>query len=102
MAIKTKEEILKQLNDKFGEDTSDDVLSLLEDISDTFTDLSSKASDTTDWKQKYEECDRDWRTKYKERFMSPADDSKGNPEEPDDEPEDDSEMTSFDELFKNE
>lgn len=71
MAVRTREEILKQLNERFGEDSSDATLSLMEDITDTFTDFEQRTNgDGTDWKTKYEENDKMWRDKYKERFMS--------------------------------
>ena len=72
MAIKSKEEILEQIQSRFGEDTSDETISFLEDVTDTFTDLETRAScDGVDWKAKYEENDNEWRQKYRDRFFSP-------------------------------
>ena len=70
MAIKSKEEILNSINALVGENTDDNVLTIIEDVSDTFADFESKTKDATDWKQKYEQNDNEWRRKYKERFMS--------------------------------
>lgn len=102
MAIKTKEELLKALKDKIGDDTSDETLSLIEDFSDTLSDLETKTKDTTDWKTKFEENDKEWRKKYKDRFFEGT--SGGNKDEPelnDDETDDDNdEPKSFDDLFK--
>lgn len=72
MAIRSKDEILEQIQVRFGEDTSDETISFLEDVTDTFTDLETRASgDGVDWKAKYEENDNEWRQKYRDRFFSP-------------------------------
>ena len=69
MAIKTKDEILAQMNSILGDNTDDNVLALIEDVSDTYSDLSERASDQTDWKQKYDDLDKSWRDKYRARFF---------------------------------
>ena len=96
MAVKSTEEIMTLIKDRFGDDTSDETLAFLEDISDTFNDLETKASgDGEDWKAKYEQNDKEWREKYKERFFS----KEPTPnQDPDPEPEDNSPKT-FDDLF---
>ena len=96
MAVKSKEELMALIKDRFGDDTSDETLAFLEDISDTFNDLETKASgDGEDWKAKYEQNDKEWREKYKERFFS----KEPTPnQDPDPEPEDNSPKT-FDDLF---
>lgn len=69
--IKTKEELLTAIRDRVGEDSSDEVLALLEDVTDTITDLETKAKgDGTDWKAEAERIDAEWRTKYRDRFFS--------------------------------
>lgn len=68
MAIVTKEDLLGRLNTRFGEDTSDDTLSLIEDISDTMDSLNSSSNE--DWRARYEENDAQWRQKYRDRFMN--------------------------------
>lgn len=73
MAILNKEEYLARINERIGEDTSDEALAFMEDMSDTYDDMASKLNDTTDWKQKYEENDTAWRNKYRERFSAPSD-----------------------------
>jgi len=89
MAVKTKDELLQQINSIEGlnEDTS---ISLIEDITDTFDSFS----DATDWKAKYEENDAAWKKKYKDRFFSNA---SSEPEEF--EPEEPKSYT-FESLFK--
>lgn len=72
MAIRSKDEILEQIQSQFGEDTSDEVISFLEDVTDTFTDLETRASgDGENWEQKYHDLDAEWRKKYRDRFFSP-------------------------------
>ena len=63
--VKTKDELLASIKSKFGDDTSDETISLLEDISDTLDTLK----DGVDWKKKYEDNDKMWRDKYTSRFF---------------------------------
>lgn len=70
MAVLSKEDLIAKLNASFGENLSDDNISLLEDVSDTIDSFS----DTEDWKTKYEENDASWRKRYKERFEGKGDD----------------------------
>ena len=101
MAIKTREEIMNTINERFGGETDDATLGFIEDIADTFSDLESRANgDGTDWKKKYEENDSAWRQKYRDRFFG-----KSDPEEkplvPDPpKPEEDERPHTFEELFK--
>lgn len=64
MAVKTRDEIMEAIRKRIGEDTSDEAISLLEDVTDTFADYETKAADKTDWKAKYDEMDANWRKKY--------------------------------------
>lgn len=101
MAIKTKDEILSSIRDKFAEDTSDAVIGLIEDISDTITDLETKAKgDGKDWKAEAERIDNEWREKYKARFFSGN--SKDADEEESDEVEDTIKNYNYEDLFKKE
>ena len=70
MAVLSKEDLIAKLNVSFGENLSDDNISLLEDVSDTIDSFSDKE----DWKTKYEENDASWRKRYKERFEGKGDD----------------------------
>lgn len=97
MAVKTREEILEAIKSKIGEDTSDDSISLLEDITDTIDDYETRVADKTDWKNKYDELDATWRRKYIERFSGKSGEGIKNEQE---EPiKDDDEPRTFDELF---
>lgn len=98
MAIVSKQQILDSIKERFGDDTSDETLTLIEDISDTLTDYETKTNDTTNWKTKYEENDKAWRKKYKDRFYS----SKTDDEEDDEGGEEPPKNLTYDELFKEE
>ena len=77
MAIRSKEEILESIKAKFADDSTDEAISIIEDINDTLADLEAKTADATDWKAKAEQIDAEWREKYKERFFSgPVEDDK--------------------------
>lgn len=110
--VKTKEEIMEQLKTHFAEATSDDVLTLLENVSDTL----DAGKDTADWKKKYEDSeaewkkkledkDTEWRKKYRERFFSSEEgdkdkpDPKGGKDETKEEQEERAEQVTFDDLF---
>ncbi len=97
MAVKTREEILEAIKSKIGEDTSDDSISLLEDITDTIDDYETRVADKTDWKNKYDELDATWRRKYIERFSGKSGEDIKNEQE--EQIKDDDEPRTFDELF---
>lgn len=83
MAVRTREEILTSVRSHFGDDTSDETLTLVEDLTDTITDLENRAKDTTDWKKKHDENDAAWRKKYRDRFFSGDSGNEGDDPEPD-------------------
>ena len=92
MAVISKEDLLKRISERIGDDNSDDALSLLEDLSDTIKDFEERNSE--DWKTKYEENDAKWRKKYRERFEN------GEPDiEEKKEKETTLEVKSYDDLF---
>lgn len=66
MAVRSKEELIKIVSDRIGDDNSDEALSILEDVADTLNSLEDK--DKEEWKTKYEELDAEWRKKYRDRF----------------------------------
>ena len=92
--VKTKDELLASIKERFKDDTSDETISFIEDVSDTINDLETRASDETDWKSKYEENDKQWREKYRDRFFN----SEGDGNKPLDEEQ--PKPMSFDDLFK--
>ena len=97
MAVRSREEIISQISARFGEDKSDDVIALIEDVTDTFVDLETKVnSDGKDWKAEAERIDKEWRDKYIKRFSS-------NSDEPDDvelKKQGSGKDYSFEKLFK--
>lgn len=98
MAIKSKEEILEQINARIGEDNSDEAIAIIEDITDTLDDFEARANgDGVDWKSMYEENDKEWRNKYKERFFNaePNEDNNLDETEPDN-----AKPKSYADLFK--
>lgn len=99
MAIRTREELLNDLNAFIGESEEDSAITLIEDITDTLTNLENN-SDNENWKTKYEENDKAWRKKYRDRFFSKEDEEieviKDEDEDEDDVPK------TFNDLFKTE
>lgn len=94
----TKDELLSRIREKIGDDTSDEALSLIEDISDTINDYEEKTKEETEWEKKYKENDDAWRKKYKERFFnSPA---KEEPQNDEPEDEENKKPLTYDNLFK--
>ena len=92
MAVISKEDLLKRISERIGDDNSDEALSLLEDVSDTIKDFEERESE--DWKTKYEENDAKWRKKYRERFENVEPDIEEKEEK-----ENTIEVKSYDELF---
>ena len=104
MAIKTREELLQSINERLSDDSSDEALTLLEDVTDTLNDYDTRLSDSTDWKQRYEDNDKEWREKYKSRFTNGTVGEEGNEKDnnKNKQKEDEEEKHyTFDELFKN-
>lgn len=101
MAVRTRDEILAAIRSRLGDDTSDDALTIIEDIDDTFKDYETRTGE--DWKSKYEELDAQWRKRYRDRFFQKADNGETTPEDVKDDNEEDlkeeSEVKDFDELF---
>lgn len=101
MAVLSREDYLARIQGVIGEDTSDEAMSLIEDMTDTFDDMSTRLSDGTDWKAKYEENDKSWRDRYKARFFSGGEDTpSGVLEEQKEDVIDDAEEKTFEDLFE--
>ena len=55
MAVRTCEEILNTIRARIGDDTSDEAISLVEDVTDTLADMENRAKgDGVNWREKYE------------------------------------------------
>lgn len=92
----SKEELLIKVRNYIGDDTSEDAVSLLEDVDDSMSD-----SNDDKWEQKYHELDESWKQKYIERFGSgDPEQNKESDSNEDESKEDDSEEKNFDELFE--
>lgn len=93
MAIRTRDEIMSQLQAMIGEDdTSDETLAFIQDVSDTLGNDNS-AQRITQLQTQLEEQDKEWRKKYRDAFFTGK---------PDESYEDDSEQTKpkrFEDLF---
>lgn len=106
MAVLSMEDMLARVQAIIGEDTSDDALTLLEDVTDTYNELQGKATgDGEDWKTKYDELDATWRKKYRDRFNGGTDaEAKGSGAEALQEQsanvEADGEARDFEDLFE--
>lgn len=94
MAILTREQLLEKVKAKIGDSTSDDDLSLLEDITDTFDSVQS--TEQEDWKKKYETNDAEWRKKYRDRFFNAPADNK-DPLDPT--PDDPTDNTNNEDIY---
>lgn len=94
MAIKTREEIVATFNQLIGDNSSDEVLSFIDDITDTLD-----ANNNNEYnKEKFDALDASWRKRYKERFLS------GKPTDEDEEDFEDEKPKkyTFESLFKEE
>lgn len=102
MAVRTRDEILSAIRSRLGDDTSDDALTIIEDIDDTFKDYETRTSE--DWKSKYDELDAEWRKRYRDRFFQKPDDKETTLDDIVNDNEEDlkeeSKTKSFDELFE--
>lgn len=99
MAVRSKAEILELIRERVGDDTSDEALTIIEDITDTLDDYDARIAGSGDWQQRYEENDAEWRQRYRDRFFGSGNEDliDDDPEDPEDEPE---KPQSFDDLFK--
>jgi hypothetical protein len=102
MAVVTKDELLNSINEIVGEDSSDKVISLIENVTDTIDSLTEAAADSTDWKQKFEDNDNEWRAKYKARFFDSGDESIEDVEEVVEDEDEVEEKTTYEDLFEEE
>ena len=93
MAVKTREEIMENLNAIFGDNNSDEVLQVMTDIRDTLGS-QSYAQRITELENQLQEQDATWRKKYRDAFLNGADN--------DEDEEEDKPPRRFEDLFKTE
>lgn len=103
MAKLTKEDLIKKVNDMFGEDATDEQISLLEDISDSMGDSNNDELETTKRALTKAQTDlKEFRQKYRDRFLGGVDNTPSNKDETDAQKEDEEEeenKPSYDNLF---
>lgn len=102
MAVLSKEEFMNRLQERIGEDTSDEAMTFIEDMTDTFNDMETRSSGNNDseWKQKYDELDKSWRKKYKDRFFNSETNPADVKEEQEEDIIDDTEEKTYADLFE--
>lgn len=99
MAVLTRDELMKILQEKLTAD--DDDLKILENITDTFNSMEN--TENEDWKKKYEDNDKQWRERYKARFAEPSNKPSVEEKVPDPDPEPQEPKSAnytIDDLFK--
>ena len=106
MAKLSKEDLIKKVNEMFGEDATDEQISLLEDISDSMGDSDNDELETTKKALTKAQTDlKEFRQKYRERFLGGVDNNPSKKDETDTQKEDEEEedkKLSYDDLFKTE
>lgn len=100
MAIVSNEDLIRRLTALIGESTTDENISLIEDVTDTLLDYTERTKDSTVWKERYTENDREWRKRYAERFANNVGQNDENSQHQDDSHE--TEKLTFETLFKEE
>lgn len=103
MAKLSKEDLIKKLNEMFGEDATDEQISLLEDISDSMGDSDSDELETTKQALTKAQTDlKEFRQKYRDRFLGGVDNEPSKKDVTDNQKEDEEEeekKPSYDDLF---
>lgn len=98
MAIVSNEDLIQRVTALIGESTTDENISLIEDVTDTLQDYTNRTQDSTNWQEKYNENDREWRKRYTERFSNNSSQGDEKPLPPSETQID--EKLTFDSLFK--
>lgn len=106
MAKLTKEELLKKVNDLFGEEATDEQLGILEDISDSFDSEDNKELETTKAELEKTKTDlKEFRKKYRDRFLNGVGNEpseKDKADEMHEETENEEQKLNYDDLFTTE
>lgn len=106
MAKLSKEDLIKKVNEMFGEDATDEQISLLEDISDSMETSNNDELESTKKALTKAQTDlKEFKQKYRERFLGGVDNNPSpqdikNDDKEDEETED--KKLSYDDLFKTE
>lgn len=69
--ILSRDQYFERVHNIVGDDSTDESISLLEDLTDTYNDLENRANaDSENWEQKYNELNEQWKKRYKSRFFN--------------------------------
>lgn len=106
MAKLSKEDLIKKVNEMFGEDATDEQISLLEDISDSIGESNNDELENTKKALTKAQTDlREFKQKYRERFLGGVDNNPSPQDVNNDIKEDretEEKKLSYDDLFKTE
>lgn len=106
MAKLSKEDLIKKVNEMFGEDATDEQISLLEDISDSMETSNNDELETTRKALTQAQTDlKEFKKKYRERFLGGVDNDpspKDIKDELKEEGETEDKKLSYEDLFKTE
>lgn len=106
MAKLSKEDLIKKVNAMFGEDATDEQLSLLEDISDSMETSNNDELESTKKALTQAQTDlKEFKQKYRERFLGGVDNNPSPQDMKNDAKEDgetEDKKLSYDDLFKTE
>lgn len=106
MAKLSKEDLIKKVNEMFGEDATDEQISLLEDISDSMGDSNNDELESTKKALTQAQTDlKEFKQKYRERFLGGVDNNPSPQDIKNDDKEDgetEDKKLSYDDLFKTE
>lgn len=95
MAVRTLEELLTDVRTVVNEDTSDEVLTLIENVTDTFN-AASNTEEIETLKNQLAEQDAAWRKRFRDRFFNAA---APEPESVEPEEEQEEKPTRYEDLF---
>ena len=104
MPRKSLEDLMSSAKTLFADNSSDEVLSFLEDLTDSYTeqDVTSYESRILELEKKVEDTENEWREKYKARFFEPKEQisviDEAQTEDTGNEGGDDVEVPSVDEI----
>lgn len=97
MPFLEREDFLKSVNDRIGEDTSEESLSFIANMSDTYDELTRRAASYDELNGKYENLKKE----YKERFFN-TETKEDADETADIEDDQEEKILTYDDLFKTE
>ena len=96
MAVRTREEIMELVRQRFANDTTDESINFIEDLNDTLESVNEVETLRTQIKT----IDDTWRKKYRDRFFSKKDKDAENIEEEKDDQETQKDYRKIENLFK--